>query len=54
VLSLAAVVSSIVPRDLNIVVDRLPLASDERFDLVVATNVLFYYDVFAGFRTCGA
>ena len=41
-----AVVSSIVPRDLNIVVDRLPLASDERFDLVVATNVLFYYDVF--------
>ena len=42
----SAVVSSIVPRDLNIVVDRLPLASDERFDLVVATNVLFYYDVF--------
>jgi hypothetical protein len=41
-----AVVSSIVPRDLNIVVDRLLMASDERFDLVVATNVLFYYDVF--------
>ena len=41
-----AVVSSIVPRDLNIVVDRLPVASAERFDLVVATNVLFYYDVF--------
>ena len=41
-----AVVSSILPRDLNIVVDRLPVASDERFDLVVATNVLFYYDVF--------
>ncbi len=41
-----SVVSSIVPRDLNIVVDRLSLASDERFDLVVATNVLFYYDVF--------
>jgi hypothetical protein len=41
-----AVVASIVPRDLNIVVDRLPVASDERFDLVVATNVLFYYDVF--------
>ena len=41
-----AVVSSIVPRDLNIVVDRLPVVSDERFDLVVATNVLFYYDVF--------
>jgi len=41
-----AVVSSIVPRDLNIVVDRLPVASVERFDLVVATNVLIYYDVF--------
>jgi hypothetical protein len=41
-----AVVSSIVPRDLNIVVDRLPAASDERFDLIVATNVLVYYDVF--------
>jgi len=41
-----ALVSSIVPRDLNIVVDRLPTASDERFDLIVATNVLVYYDVF--------
>jgi 2-polyprenyl-3-methyl-5-hydroxy-6-metoxy-1,4-benzoquinol methylase len=41
-----AVVSSIVPRDLNIVVDRLAVASDQRFDLVVATNVLVYYDVF--------
>ena len=40
------VVASIVPRDLNIVVDRLSVASVERFDLVVATNVLFYYDVF--------
>ena len=39
------VVASIVPRDLNIVVDRLSVASVERFDLVVATNVLFYYDV---------
>jgi hypothetical protein len=41
-----AVVASIEPRDLNIVVDRLPLRNDERFDLVVATNVLVYYDVF--------
>ena len=40
------VVSSITPRDLNIVVDRLPLRDDERFDLIVATNVLVYYDVF--------
>jgi SAM-dependent methyltransferase len=40
------VVRSIAAHDLNIVVDRLPLAPDERLDLVVATNVLVYYDVF--------
>lgn len=41
-----AAVSVVAPRDLNIVVDRLRLADDERFDLVVATNVLVYYDIF--------
>jgi hypothetical protein len=42
-----AVVLSVIPRDLNIVLQRLePLAADERFDLIVATNVLVYYDVF--------
>jgi hypothetical protein len=41
-----AVAASIVPRDLNVVVDRLSLREDERFDLIVATNVLVYYDVF--------
>jgi SAM-dependent methyltransferase len=41
-----AVVASVAPRDLNIVVDRLPLRDDERFDLIVATNVLVYYDLF--------
>ena len=41
-----SVVSSIVPHDLNIVVDRLPLRDQARFDLVVATNVLIYYNVF--------
>jgi SAM-dependent methyltransferase len=41
------VVRSIVPRDLNIVVERLdPLPESERFDLVVATNVFVYYDAF--------
>jgi hypothetical protein len=41
------VVLSIVPRDLNIVVERFrPLADEERFDLVVATNVFVYYDAF--------
>jgi predicted TPR repeat methyltransferase len=40
------VISSVTPRDLNIVVDRLRARDDERFDVVVATNVLVYYDVF--------
>ena len=41
-----AAVSSIAPRDLNLVIDRLPVRDDERFDLIVATNVLVYYDIF--------
>ena len=41
------VVQAIVPHDLNIVVQRRdPLPDDERFDLVIATNILIYYDVF--------
>jgi hypothetical protein len=32
------------PGDLNIVVERLELRPQERFDLVVATNVFVYYD----------
>lgn len=38
---------SIAPQDLNIIVERLePLADAERFDLIVATNILVYYDAF--------
>ena len=41
------IVKSIVPRDLNVVLGRLePLRDDERFDLVVATNVFVYYEAF--------
>jgi predicted TPR repeat methyltransferase len=41
------VVSSVDARDLNIVLERLaPLPDDERFDLIVATNILVYYGVF--------
>jgi hypothetical protein len=40
------VVESIVPRELNIVVERLDGDATARFDLLVATNVLIYYDVF--------
>jgi len=40
-------VSSLDVRDLNIVLERLsPLADEERFDLIVATNMLVYYSVF--------
>ena len=41
------VVRAIVPEDLDIVLQRLePLAAADLFDLIVATNVLVYYDVF--------
>ena len=40
------VVSSVTARDFNVVLDRLRGRDDERFDIVVATNVLVYYDVF--------
>jgi hypothetical protein len=41
------VVLSITPRDLNIVVERLAaLPPEERFDVVIATNIIVYYDLF--------
>jgi len=41
------IVQSITPADLNIVLQRVePLAAGERYDLMVATNILVYYDVF--------
>jgi SAM-dependent methyltransferase len=42
-----AVTMSIAPQDVNIIVQRLePLPDAERFDLIVATNILVYYDAF--------
>ena len=42
-----AVTRAIVPRDLNVVLQRIaPAESGEGFDLIVATNILLYYDVF--------
>lgn len=41
-----SVVSKITPIDLNIVLQRLELPLSERFDLMIATNILVYYDVF--------
>ena len=40
------VVRSLRVRDLNVILERLdPLPDGERFDVVIATNVLVYYDV---------
>ncbi len=41
-----ATVRAVTPQDLNVVLERLQLPEGQRFDLVVATNVLVYYDVF--------
>jgi hypothetical protein len=40
------VAASVHPVDLNVVYQRLLLPPAERFDLVVATNILVYYDTF--------
>jgi hypothetical protein len=42
-----SVVLSVFPRDVNIVLQRLePASPEDRFDIVLATNILIYYDVF--------
>jgi hypothetical protein len=42
-----AVVLSTIPRDLNIVLQRFePQSAADQFDLILATNILIYYDVF--------
>jgi SAM-dependent methyltransferase len=40
------VAAAVRPIDLNVVYQRLDLPPGERFDLVVATNILVYYDTF--------
>jgi hypothetical protein len=40
------IVARITPIDLNIVLQRLELPAAEQFDLIIATNILVYYDVF--------
>ena len=43
----SAVVLSIVPQDVNIVLERIdPVEAEDRFDLIIATNILVYYDRF--------
>ncbi|WP_352432731.1 hypothetical protein [Pyrinomonas sp.] len=35
----------VTPLELNVTVERLALAPDQRFDLIIATNVFVYYDL---------
>jgi hypothetical protein len=41
-----AIVLTISPVDLNVVLQRLELPESEKFDLIIATNIFVYYDVF--------
>ena len=41
-----AMVSRVTPVDMNIVFQRLPLGPDERFDLIIGTNIFLYYGGF--------
>ena len=40
------VVQSVTPCEMNIVLQRLDLPEGQKFDLIVATNILVYYDFF--------
>lgn len=40
------IAASIAPEDLNVVVQRLDLRREDAFDLIIATNILVYYDTF--------
>jgi len=41
-----AIVNRVTPLDMNIVYQRLPLTGDERFDLIIGTNIFLYYGAF--------
>jgi len=41
-----AIVSLVTPADVNIVLQRLDLPAGAGFDLIIATNIFVYYDVF--------
>ena len=41
-----SVVLSVTPVDLNVVTERIEPGEVEQFDLIIATNILLYYDVF--------
>src|SRR5262249_49051395 len=39
-----AIVSTVTPEDVNVVLQRLELSAENQFDLIIATNILVYYD----------
>jgi len=41
-----SIVKAMTPEDVDIIVERLALRDEDRFDLIVATNILVYYDAF--------
>ena len=41
-----AIITIITPEDVNIVLQRLNVSPAEAFDLIIATNIFVYYDVF--------
>jgi hypothetical protein len=42
----AAMVGRVKPVDMNIVYQALPVAADERFDMIIGTNIFLYYGAF--------
>jgi chemotaxis methyl-accepting protein methylase len=40
------IVRRLTPLDMNIVFQRLELATDQGFDLIIGTNIFIYYDAF--------
>ena len=41
-----SIVTAVTPEDVNIIIERLEPPESERYDLIVATNILVYYDAF--------
>ena len=41
-----AIVRRLIPLDMNIVFQRLPLSPEQGFDLIIGTNIFVYYDAF--------
>ncbi|HLI62207.1 MAG TPA: hypothetical protein VKV05_02325 [Terriglobales bacterium] len=47
-----AILNHVTPVDMNIVFQRLPLAPEQRFDLIIGTNIFLYYGSFEQALAC--